>query len=144
MVSNLEVQHLQLGWSYQFINLGEGKFRLGPMAELNGFLMRGSLAAPDLRRPFQQTEDLKAGIPTVGVAMDIQPHRNVDIYGQVSGMKAGSYGYFVGSDSGVKVRAWKHLLLTAGYRTFNLTREYVAGLRAFAAAGPFVGAGFRF
>ena len=144
VVSDLEVRHLQLGWSYQFINFGEGKFRLGPMMEVNGFLMRGSLAAPNLTVPFQQTEDLKAGIPTVGIAMDIQPHKNVDIYGQVSGMDAGNYGHFVTSDSGVKVTAWKHLLLTAGYRTCNLnvnTSNDFAHLRL---RGPFVGAGFRF
>jgi hypothetical protein len=29
-------------------------------------------------------------------------------------MTAGSYGWFVDSDSGVKVRAWNHLLLAGG------------------------------
>ena len=32
------------------------------MMEANGFLMHGSLAAPNLATPFQQTEDLNAGI----------------------------------------------------------------------------------
>jgi hypothetical protein len=144
VVSNLEVKHLQLGWAYQFISVREGKFRIGPMTELNGFLMRGSLAAPNLTTPFEQVEDLKVGIPTVGLAMDIQPHPSIDIYGQVSGMKAGDYGHFVNSDSGVKLRAWKHLVLTGGYRTFNLnvnTSQDFAHLRL---RGPFVGAGFRF
>ena len=48
VVSSLELQHLQLSWSYQFIDIHEGWFRLGPLAEINGFLMRGSLAAPNL------------------------------------------------------------------------------------------------
>ena len=51
-------------------------------------------------------------------------------------MKAGSYGYFVGSDSGVKVRAWKHLLLTARLSDIQSAyREHIAGLRPHAAAG---------
>jgi hypothetical protein len=143
VVSNLQVQHLQLSWSYQFIHVREGKFRLGPVTELNGFLMRGTLAAPDLATPFHQTEDLKTGIPTVGLAMDIQPHRNIDIYGQVSGMTAGSYGNFVSSDSGVKVR-WKRLLFTGGYRTFNLNVNTSQDFAHFRLRGPFVGAGFAF
>jgi hypothetical protein len=144
VVSELEVRHLQLSWAYQFVNLHEGRFRIGPMVEAEGFLMRGSLAAPNLPTPFSQTEDLKAGIPTVGLAMDIQPHRAVDIFAQVAGMQAGSYGYFVGSDSGVKVRAWKHLLLTAGYRTFNMHIESTPDFARIRIRGPFVGAGFRF
>ena len=144
VVSELEVQHLQLSWAYQFISAHNGVFRLGPMIEADGFIMRGSLAAPNLATPFSQSEDLKAGLPTVGLALDIQPHRAVDIYGQVSGMQAGSYGYFVGSDSGVKVRTWKHLLLTAGYRTFNMHIESTPDFARMRMRGPFVGAGFRF
>jgi hypothetical protein len=102
VVSNLEVQHLQLSRSYQFIHLREGKFRLGPVTELNGFLMGGTLAAPDLVTPFHETEDLKSGIPTVGVAMDIQARRNIDIYGQVSGCA----GPLSGPDSRSKKEHW--------------------------------------
>jgi len=144
VISDLQVRHLQLSWAYQF-TVHEGAFRIGPMVEADGFLMHGSLAAPNLKTaPFQQAEDLNAGLPTVGVAMDIQPHRRVDIYGQVSGMQAGSYGYFVESDSGVKVRAWKHVLLTAGYRTFNLHVENSPDFARLRLRGPFIGAGLRF
>ena len=144
VVSDIQAQHLQLSWSYQFVNVHEGAFRLGPIVEANGFLLHGSLAAPELGTAFQQTEDLNAGLPTVGLALDIQPHRRVDIYGQVSGMQAGSYGYFVESDSGVKVRPWKRVLLTAGYRTFNLHVESSNDFAHLRLRGPFVGAGLRF
>lgn len=142
VVSELEVEHLQLSWTNQFIRAGEGKFRIGPMLEADGFLMHSSLQAP--AAGFGQTEDLKAGLPTVGVAIDIQPVPWVDIYGQVSGMKAGSYGYFVESDSGVKVYPWRRLVLTAGYRTFNLHVESTPDFARMRLRGPFVGAGFRF
>jgi hypothetical protein len=142
VVSEIEMQHLQLSWAYQFIRVGEGKFRIGPMVEANGFLMRGSLQAPELG--FGQAEELKAGTPTVGLAMDIQPHRAVDVYAQVSGMKAGSYGYFVESDAGVKVYPWRHLVVTAGYRTFNLHVESTPDFARMRMRGAFVGAGVRF
>jgi hypothetical protein len=143
VVSELEVRHLQLSWAYQFVNLGEGRFRLGPMVEANGFLMRGSLAAPNLAAPFQRTEDLKIGLPTIGAVMTIQPHHAVEIYAQMAGMKIGDYGSFVGSDSGVKAW-WKHVVVTAGYRTFNLNARVSPDFAHMRLRGPFVGAGFRF
>jgi hypothetical protein len=144
VVSELEVQHLQLSWAYQFVNVHDGVFRIGPMVEADGFLMRGSLGAPDLAAPFRETENLSAGLPTAGLAMEIQPHPAIDIYGQAAGMQAGSYGYFVGSDSGVRVRAWKYAIVTAGYRTFNLHVENSPDFAHLRLRGPFVGAGFRF
>jgi hypothetical protein len=133
---------LQLGWSFQFVDVHDGWFRIGPMVETNGFLMHGSLAAPEFG--VQQREDFSAGLPTVGLAMNIRPHRAVEIYGQASGMQAGSYGYFIVSDSGVRVRLWEHLLLTAGYRTFNLHVENSPDFAHLRTRGPFLGAGFRF
>jgi hypothetical protein len=93
VVSEIEARHLQLSWANQFIRLHEGMFRIGPMVEADGFVLRGSLNAPAFG--VAQSEDLKAGLPTFGLAMDIQPRRTIDIYTQVSGMQVGSYGYFV-------------------------------------------------
>jgi hypothetical protein len=62
----------------------------------------------------------------------------------VSGMKAGSYGYFVESDAGVKVYPWRHLVVTAGYRTFNLHVESTPDFARMRMRGAFVGAGVRF
>ena len=142
VASEIAAQHLQFSWAYQFLRTHEGKFRIGPIVEADGFLMRGSLEAPAVG--IRQTEDLKAGLPTVGLAMDFQPQRWVDIYGQVSGMQAGSYGYFVESDSGVKAYPWKYLVVTAGYRTFNLHVESTPDFARMRMRGAFVGAGLRF
>ena len=144
VVSELEVRHLELSWAYQLIRAGQGRFRIGPMIETDGFLMRGSLAAPNAPGAPRQLETLDAGLPAAGLAMDIQPHRRVDIYAQAAGMQVGSYGYFVGSDSGVLIRAAKYLLLTAGYRTFNLHLENSPDFARMRLRGPFVGAGIRF
>src|SRR5262249_52772202 len=114
----------------------------GPMVETEGFLMHGSLAAPDFS--FQQREDLSAGLPTVGLDMSLRPHRKVEIYGRASGMQAGDYGYFWGGDAGGRGRALGHLLVTAGYRTFNLHVENSPDFAHLRMRGPFVGAGFRF
>jgi hypothetical protein len=142
VVSNLEVKHLQLGWSWQFIDIRDGLVRLGPLIEADGFLMRGKLSAPSLG--FSESSDLSAGLPGVGAALNIRPHPRVELYAQAAGMKAGEYGHFVGSDAGVKVRVWKAVLLTGGYRTFDLHVRSSPDFANFRLHGPFAGAGFRF
>ncbi len=141
--SGLEVQHLQLSWTYQFLHVRE-LFKLGPLIAADGFLMHGRLQAPNLNPPTDEKEDLSVGLPTVGLAMDINPHRMVNIHGEVSGLKVGDYGYFVGSEAGLKFRPAKHLFFAAGYRTFNLHAENSPDFARLQLHGPFLGAGFRF
>jgi hypothetical protein len=142
VLSELEVQHMELTWAFQFIRTEHERFRLGPMIAAEGFLLHGSLVAPALN--LTEKEDLSVGLPTVGVALDIQPDRRLDIYGQVAGMQVGGYGYFIGSDVGVKVSPWRHVLLTSGYRTFNLHVDDAPDFARLQLRGPFVGVGFRF
>jgi hypothetical protein len=139
--SGLEVKHLQLGWAYQFVNVHNGAFRIGPLIEADGFLMRGRLAAPALN--LTEEEKLSAGLPAVGVAMDIRAHRCVDLYAEAAGMKAGDYGYYVGSEAGIKATV-KHIQFTGGYRTFNLHVKDTPDFARLVSYGPFVGAGLRF
>jgi len=122
----------------------DGLVRLGSLVEADGFLMHGRLSAPDLTTPITESEDVSAGLPAVGLALDIEPHPRLNLYGQLAGMKAGDYGDFVGSDAGAKVRVWKILFVTAGYRTFNLHIQNAPDFASFRLHGPFVGAGLRF
>jgi hypothetical protein len=143
VVSELQVQHLQLSWAYQF-SAADGRVKIGPMVEADGFLISGRLQAPDIGTPVDQKESLSAGILAAGLALDIRPHRRIDICGEAAGMKAGSYGYFVGSDAGVHVRPWRGLLFSVGYRTFNLHVTNTPDFARLNMRGPFVGAGWRF
>lgn len=143
IVSDLQVRHLQLDWAYQF-SARDGLVKIGPMLEADGFLMSSRLQAPALTPAVDQREALSVGLPTVGLALDLNPHRRINIYGQVAGMKAGSYGYFVGSDAGVKVRAWKGLFFTAGYRTFNLHVTSSPDFARLDMRGPILGVGWHF
>ncbi len=142
VVSDLEVKHLQLGWAYQFINVRDGAFKLGTLVEAEGFLMKGRLQAPALK--ITEQEDISVGLPTAGLAVDINPHRKVNVYAQASGMKVGDYGHYIGGEAGVKVRPAGPLFLTAGYRVFNLRAQVAPDFARLDLHGPFVGAGLRF
>jgi hypothetical protein len=144
VVSELEIQHLQLYWAWQFLRFGDNKFRLGPMIEADGFVIHGSLAAPNLSPPVTEKEDISVGLPTAGLALDIEPHRLLHVYGRVAGIKVGDYGYFVGSEAGVKVRPVRLLFFSAGYRTFNLHVDNSPDFARVQLRGPFVGAGIHF
>ena len=140
VISGLEVQHLQLSWAYLF-PLTREKVRLGPLVQANGFLIKGRLRAPVFG--FDESEEFKAGLPTLGLALDVRPHRKVEIFGEASGMSAGNYGYFISSEAGVRLFALKRLFGTAGYRTFNLHIEHTPDFARLRLRGPFVGLGFR-
>ena len=142
--SELSVQHLQLSWTYELIHVKNGMFRVGPVLEADGFLMHGRITAPALMPPVSESEDLSVGLPCLGLAILIQPHRRLEIYGQVAGMQVGGYGYFIGSDSGVRLQPFKLLLLSAGYQTFNLHVDDSPDFFQLQLRGPFVGAGIRF
>jgi hypothetical protein len=136
--SDLEVKHLQVGWSYLF-----GLFkriRFGPVLEAHGFLLSGSLRAPELN--LSSKEEFSVGIPTAGASLKISPHERVDFYGQATGMSAPDYVRFVHSEVGVRIRPIRSLYVVAGHKTFRL---HVAKSNDFARLflqGPFVGAGF--
>jgi hypothetical protein len=140
VISGLEVRHLDLAWTYRF-RLADGRVKVGPLVEAQGFLMSGRLRAPELN--IDSREDLSVGIPTVGPALEISPRRMIDVYGEASGMSAGSYGHFIRSEAGVRIRPVAHLQFTAGYRTFNLQVTNSPDFTHLHLGGPFLGARFR-
>jgi len=142
--SDLEVRQLELRWAFQFVRVADGRVRIGPAIQADGFFLRGSLRAPALSPPIAEQEDLKIGLLSPGLALDIEPLRWLDIYGRVAGIDVGGYGYYVGSESGVTVRPLRHLSLGAGYRTFNLHVDNSPDFARLQFRGPFIGAGVRF
>src|SRR5215469_4809945 len=140
VISSLDVQHLQLSWAYQF-RLARGKVHVGPLVQTNGFFIRGRLRAPVFS--LDESEEFKAGLPTLGLALEVRPHRKVEIFGEASGMSGGHYGYFISSEAGVRLFTVKWLYGTAGYRTFNLHIEHTPDYARLRLRGPFVGLGIR-
>jgi hypothetical protein len=140
VVSGLEAKHLQIGFTHYF-SLHHGLVKLGPMVEAHGFLLSGTLQAPAVNA--NSKEDLSVGIPAIGPSLEISPHRQVDIYGEASGMSAGDYGHFIRGEAGVRIRPVRFLQLTAGYQTFNLRLANSSDFARLHLRGPFVGAGLR-
>lgn len=107
VITDLDVKYLRLGWAWQFINIAQGKVKFGTLLEAKSFWVDTSLDAPDITPPVKEEEKFTAGLPTIGAALDINPHKIVDIFAEVSGLPAGEYGYFLDGEAGVENNPYK-------------------------------------
>ena len=142
--TDLDVYYLRLGWAWQFIDIANGKVKCGTLLEAKGFLVDIALDAPDLIPPIKESEEFVGGLPTIGAVLDINPHRMVKVFAEVSGIYAGKYGYFLDGEVGVKVVPIKNLSILGGYRILDFKAEDDPDFAKLRISGPFVGATLRF
>jgi hypothetical protein len=138
------VRYLRLGWVWQFIDIGKGAVKLGTLLEGKAFWIRASLEAPDLSTPVKESKKYFFGLPTIGVALDINPHKIVNIFGEVSGLSAGNYGYVYDAEAGIKLIPVRFLSIVGGYRIFEVEAKHDPDHAKLRLHGPFVGATLRF
>jgi hypothetical protein len=144
VVSNLDIRQVKMGWAYQFVNVAGGKFKLGTLLAGHGLFLDASLSAPNLRTPLKQSDKLAAGFPTVGLALDVNPDRKVNLAGDFSGITVGKYGYTVDGELALKFMPVRHLGLTLGYRGFRVNPKFEPDFAIVRISGPFAGASLRF
>jgi hypothetical protein len=112
--------------------------------EGKGYWGKAAIEAPDLATPIKESEKFIFGLPTLGVALDIRHHRILNIFGEASGMTAGSYGYTYDAEAGIKLIPIKILSLVGGYRIMEFKAENDPDYAKVRVHGPFVGATVRF
>jgi hypothetical protein len=142
--SEADIRYLRIGWAWQFINIGKGFLKLGPLVEGIGFWVEGFLEAPNLSPPIRESEEFWFGLPTVGMALNVRPHSMLDIFAEGSGMYAGSYGYVYDCEAGIKLIPIKILSLLGGYRILDFKAEHDPDYIRVKVHGPFVGVTVRF
>ena len=140
--SGLEIQYLRLGWIWQFIDIADGAIKLGPVIEAKGIIADVSLDAPTLN--INESEEFLGGLPTAGIALDINPTKKINLFGEISGFHAGDYGYFFDAEAGLKVMPFKNLSIVAGYRIIDINAEDDPDFLEMQIEGPFVGGTLRF
>jgi len=143
VVSELDVHYFRLGWIWQ-VPVIAGILKVGPVLEAKGAIVEATLKAPAATPPLRETETVAIAIPTVGVAIDVSPHRVVDLFAEVSGLTLGDRGHVVDAEAGVRVTLIKFLAITGGYRFLEVRGEEARSFAKLRLSGPFVGATFRF
>ncbi len=144
VVSEFRLQYARLGWTWQWIGLGDGAVRLGPLVDLKGLWAEGSLAAPDLLVPVSAARTWRLGVPTAGAALDVRPAAWIGLFAEVSGLPVGSRGAFWDWEVGVEVMPIRYLRLSGGYRYLHGRAESAADFVRVTLAGPFLAAALGF
>jgi len=142
--TDADIKYLNVAWAWQFIYIDNGFLKLGTLLEAKVFWVKGSLEAPNLSPPVKESEKFVFGLPTLGLALDLNPHKMLNIYAQGSGMYAGSYGYLYDAEIGVKLIPIKILSIMGGYRIMQFRAEHDEDYARVKLHGPFVGVTVRF
>ncbi len=142
VIAKLDLQYLRFGWAYQFVNLEGGMFKFGTLLEINGVWGDVSLAAPNLG--IDNGWNFAAWLPTVGVALDINPTPYLNFFAEVSGLPAGQYGTIWQVDAGVKFIPFKNFSISGGYRLVDIEARNDPDFARVKLGGPYIGLSLRF
>ena len=144
VIAALNLQYLRFGWAYQFVNLEGGKFKLGTLLEIKGVQGDVSLAAPDLASPIDNGWSFYAWLPTVGIALDINPTPFLNFFAEFSGLPAGQYGTIWEAEAGIKYIPFKNFSISGGYRLVDIEARNDPDYARVKLGGPFLGLSLRF
>lgn len=141
--SELELHYARFGWIWQF-PVVPGVLRIGPVVEVKGILAKASIETRDITPKIDESATLPLLLPTLGLALDLTPHRAFHLFAEASGLPAGDLGYVVDAEAGIRVIPIRFLSFSAGYRIFDVRVEDDDDFGKFRLSGPFVGASLRF
>jgi hypothetical protein len=142
VVAALNFQYLRFGWAYQFVNLAGGKFKFGTLLEVKWAQGDLSLAAPGLG--IDNRWNFSAWLPTVGLAMDINPIPLLNIFAEISGLPAGQYGTIWEAEAGMKFILFRYFSISGGYRVVAIDPRNGSDYATIKLGGPYIGVSLRF
>jgi len=142
VLTDLDIKYLRIGWAWQFINIDNGLIKLGTLIEGMGFWTETTLDAPNVG--VREKEEFVFALPTIGAALDINPHKMLNIFVEGSGMTAGEYGYAYDVEAGIKLIPIRILSIVGGYRLMEFKAKDDHDFAKAKVYGPFVGVTVRF
>lgn len=140
--AKLDVQQLRVGYAWQGINLNN-KVRLGPLVEVRGYKLIGTVTAPSLLTTTASGE-YYLGMVTAGVDLKIAPTTRMEIDSVISAIPIGGLGRVFDADAAAKFFFHKNVAVQGGYRFLRLRVNDGQNSAELRIRGPFVGMGFRF
>lgn len=144
--TDLDLAFARLGWAWEFINSGNGFFKLGTLLEARGIMAKMSIEGQVNAQAARAEKTIISGLPTIGIALDINPSRAVNIFAVASGFPDTKYGYALDTEAGLKVIPHKNFSLFGGYRYLRVKGEKddPDDFVRVTFSGPFAGASLRF
>lgn len=141
--TEIELHYGRLGWAYMF-PVVPGIFKVGPLLEVKGVFIDASLKTVGSGTTVRESAQLPIAFPTVGVMLNLTPHRMLEIFGEASGIPLGDLGYVVDAEAGLRFVPFGLLTLSAGYRIFDVRVGDDDDFGKLKLAGPFVSVSLRF
>jgi hypothetical protein len=143
VLTTLDERYLRAGWVWQFVDVGDGTFRFGTVLELKRLSIAATLAAPELDPPVRQADTIEGVLPAAGLAIDVSPHRGVDIFLEGSGVDAGTRGSMVDAEAGVRYYPTAAVGVLLSYRILDLRLRSDPDYAKLRITGPFAGLSVR-
>jgi hypothetical protein len=140
--AKLDIQQLRVGYAWQGLNINN-KVKVGPLVEVRGYKLNGSVTAPSLLATTASGE-YYLGMVTVGADLKIAPTPKMEIDSVISGIHVGGLGRVVDADAAAKYFFHKNVAVQGGYRFLRLRVNDGLNQAELRIKGPFVGMGFRF
>jgi hypothetical protein len=116
---------------------------VGPLIEVRGYKLNGSVTAPSLLTTTASGE-YYLGMVTVGADIKIAPTPWMEIDSVISAIPVGGLGRVVDADAAAKYFFHKNVSVQGGYRFLRLRVSDGPNLAELRIQGPFIGMGFRF
>lgn len=132
--TTLKADYHRLGYEYDFIDVLNNK--LGIIFEIKYFDFEAGLKADGLG--FNETESLKAPVPTIGLAAQFGLPALLSIAGEVTGIGTGGDLYLYDAEVGVVYTPAPFIRLSGGYRIFELHVEDGDDEATLTLSGPYV------
>lgn len=143
VLTKLNLDYWRYGWVWEFVGGPSSKVKFGTLLEAKKISVDAGLSAPELAPPVAERKSFSATVPTVGLVLDINPSPMLNIFAEVSGMSLGDKGHAWDGEAGLKLILGSHLVVTGGYRYFDLQVNDKPDFATLKNSGPFVGAGLR-
>ncbi|MCL5674263.1 MAG: hypothetical protein M1501_00765 [Candidatus Omnitrophica bacterium] len=142
IISQLDLNDINIGWTRYFGNVKNAKFKVGLLLEARGFQLKGNLN--DTTLALSTSKTISGVLPTVGLVFSVNPNKKINIFVRASGITAGKYGYFLDAQGGIKWLLLKNFYISAGYRTLDIEGKSDPDYAKIQLSGPFVVAGLKF
>jgi hypothetical protein len=140
--SDADLKYGTLGWAWQFVNLADGKIKLGTLLEIS---------AANVDCPIQSTTGLVEAdmsctvpVPAIGCSLNVVPWRWMEGSLNLSGLPLGEYGHTFNAEGGLNFVLMKGVSVLCGYRYADLDIEDDLDFIKMKFSGPFVAATLRF
>ncbi len=146
VASALDFQLYRIGWVWQFIDASDGLIRFGTLFDIRAVVADFSIEGELNNISQSAEEDLTVPLASLGLALDINPVKWINLFVRGSGFPNTPYGYFISGEAGIKIIPFKYFSVVGGYRyeDFNAHNTSDTTQVKLRLVGPFAGLSLRF